>query len=278
MIGKLYCSTGAFSRDPDLTDIDIIIEGTRQLACDGFELIYYPAFYDDPGTTTNLLWTIRDRLHVLHIEKSIGPLLGTGSAADAELALKRLATNAQLASDLEVERLVLHLWGLPDSDDDIDRNLSHYSECASIAESYGCRLTVESIPCRNETPLAHLRRVAAIHSDVAFTLDTEFLALHGELELAMSDGEILSRTEQIHLKDFGGSLVDEEGKRMYLHPGQRVIDFAALMDAINKVPKVIDLCLESTSVNESGFVDLKQVQLDLDFIMELSRSYVSRQS
>lgn len=266
MIGEILCSTGAFSRDPDLTSPEIIFIGLAEIECDGFELIFYPAFYEEPESVRATLTPAKDKLQVLHCEKSIGPLLGTGDPQDATTALDRFQVNAELAAALGIKRLVLHLWGLPESDRFIERNLSYFEQCNEIAEFYGRQLTIESIPCLESTPLRHFRTLMASSDRAIFTLDTEFLAMHGELNIALADEALLARTRQIHLKDFGGSLVDEHGKRVYLHPGQGKVDFRDVLSKIHRTPNIVDICLESTSVDSTGDVHYEQVRQDLAFI------------
>lgn len=48
---------------------------------------------------------------------------------------------------------VFHPWGMPTSDEQIERNLAVLSECIDIAEAYSLEPAVETIPCAKSTPL-----------------------------------------------------------------------------------------------------------------------------
>lgn len=245
--------------------------------CDGFELIFYPSFYECLDEFQHLPPSSQERLISLHTEKSIGPLLGSSSKSNIQMGLDRLQINARLAQHLNIERLILHLWGLPDSDEHIERNLAQLDAAFEIANDSSVTLTIESIPCVRHTPSSHLRFIADTHPNSRFTLDTEFLAMHDEISTAMEDLSILGRTDEIHIKDFNGSLIDSNGKRIYLHPGEGTIDFGYVCKKASSLPQIIDLCLESTSVEANGSVNISQVQRDLDFIGDAARVATQRE-
>jgi sugar phosphate isomerase/epimerase len=268
IISKILCSTGAFSRDPDLTNTAAILDGIRRVDCDGYELIFYPSFYAQMADTIKDLTHIGDRFATLHTEKSIGPLLGVGSSDDVQTALQRLQLNLDLAGHLGINRVVLHLWGLPASDQNIERNVSNLGRCIEAGMSRGIEVTVESIPCIQQSPLTHLRTIATSYPEVQFTLDTEFLAMHGELVDALKDAAVLERTVHFHLKDYSGSLVDSDGRRIYLHPGEGQIDFDMVIKHCLEAEHPIDLCLESTSVNPDGSVSYDRVDRDLRYLRD----------
>lgn len=269
MIAAITCSTGAISRDPDLTDPELIVRNAKQIDCDGFELIFYPAFYDDLPTFRRQLRESTVRWTSLHTEKSIGPLLGTGDPDDRQLALERVRLNCELAADLGIRIAVLHLWGMPESDNNIGANIGALPDCLEIATRYGITLTVESIPCLNRTPLTHLRAIRDALPTAMFTLDTEFLAMHDELEAALDDPSLLERTMLVHFKDYDGRMEDENGNRRYLHPDDGDIDFAAVCRALEAAPNPISVCLESTSVGAGRSVDLDHVRRDLNVVRDL---------
>src|SRR5450759_2201658 len=72
---QLLCSTGAFSRFPELTDYRSILEYGPLLAVDGLEVMFFPGWMDD---IEDIAAGLRDsglRLSVIHAEQGIGPAL-----------------------------------------------------------------------------------------------------------------------------------------------------------------------------------------------------------
>lgn len=276
MKGRVLCSTGAFSRDPDRTNPEEIARHMPLVDCDGFELIFYPSFYDDVDLCLHHLKSAAGLLQSLHTEKSIGPLLGDGDPDKVALGLRRLEINAKLAHELGIQRLVLHLWGLPDSDHHIERNLARIDACVGVAEHYDCHLSIESIPCLQDSPLMHLETIAAGYPGIAFTLDTEFLHMHDQLQRGLDSPEVFGRTEQIHIKDAGEALTDQNGRRIYLHPGEGSIDFDRVADHTAAADHIVDWCLESSSVGADGSINGTQLQNDLAFMSETLRRAESR--
>lgn len=268
MKGRILCSTGAFSRDPDRTIPREIADHAQLIDCDGFELIFYPAFYEDVELCIRNLKPVAHLMQSLHTEKSIGPLLGEAVSDAINRGLARLETNARFAHELGIERLVLHLWGLPGSDQDIERNMAQIDASQEIVTRHGCHLSIESIPCLRETPVKHLETISDLHPEMPFTLDTEFLQMHGQLQQALESPAVFSRTEEIHIKDAGEALNDQNGKRIYLHPGEGVIDFDQVADHTVAAAHAIDWCLESSSVSADGSINGTQLQSDLIFMTE----------
>lgn len=271
MITAVTCSTGAFSRDPDVVDPAGIVAAAELVDADAFELMSYPAFADDHDRTLRTL--VRSRLPwaSLHTGKAIGSLLSTGAADDRAAALDLLEADLRLAVELEIEVAVLHLWGMPDSDRRFSANLAAVSECLDRAERLGVRLAIETIPCRESSPLARVAELRDQDPRCRWTLDIEFLAVHDELKRALADAELLAATEVIHVKDYDGRFTDHQGRRRYLHPGEGTLDLAAVAASAALAPNPIRLCLESSSVRDDRSVDLARVNSDLVLLRALAR-------
>jgi sugar phosphate isomerase/epimerase len=263
VISAVTCSTGAFSRDPDVVDPALIVSCAGQVEADGFELLSYPGFADDREASTRTF--VRSGLPwvSVHTGKAIGPLLCTGATEDRRQALTLLDADLRLAVALDAEVAVLHLWGMPDSDRRFPATLAAVSECLDRAERYDVTLAIETIPCLAATPLTRLAELRQRDARCRWTLDTEFLALHDELDLALADADLLPETKIIHVKDYDGAFFDAQGRRRYLHPGEGWLDLAAVAAAANASPGSLRLCLESRSVRAVGSIDLGQVNADL---------------
>jgi sugar phosphate isomerase/epimerase len=274
-MSHILCSTGAFSRDPDVTAPRDIIKKAKRIPCDGFELIFYPEWYNDIKAVTDEFQHAEVNWQALHTEKSIGPLLGTGSTDDAILALDRFRRNCEFAKALGISMLVLHLWGLPDSDTNISTNIKQLEEILRLVERFNLELTIETIPCINSTPLTHVRRIMSLFPSISLTLDTEFLAMHGELDAALEDSNIRSAIRHVHIKDFDGAMTNPDGSRRYLHPGEGSIDLTKFIHKVMQLEQRPSICLESTSVQPNGHVELATVVKDLGYLYSAISSFSS---
>ncbi len=172
----LLCSTGAFTRDPDRTDYRAILTYGPAFAVDGFELLFYPDWYPGIEGIATGLRASSLRFPVLHAEKSISPALGSDQPEVRALGLQRLRENCRLGGMLGATLLILHLWGLPGSDEHLDRNLDALTACLGIAADEGLTVAVETIPCVRADPLSNVRRALDRDARCLAALDTEFLA------------------------------------------------------------------------------------------------------
>jgi sugar phosphate isomerase/epimerase len=136
----------------------------------------------------------------------------------------------------------------------------------------GLVLAVETIPCTDGTPLADVRRAVEADPRTRVTLDTEFLALYGELEAAVAadwlweDG---GRVTHVHVKDFGGGLRSEDGRRRYLVPGDGSLDLGGFFAGLRARGFAGTVTLEAPGVGEDGEPDLQLVAEGLRRLREL---------
>jgi sugar phosphate isomerase/epimerase len=151
---RLLCSTGAFTHDPDQTDYRAILTYGPALAVDGLELLFYPDWYPHVADIAADLRASGLRFPAIHAEMSIGPALGSDQPEARALGLQRLTENCRLGAGL----LILHLWGLPGSDEHLGRNLDALTACLTIAADEGLTVAVETIPCVRADPLGNVRR------------------------------------------------------------------------------------------------------------------------
>ncbi|HZU03411.1 MAG TPA: sugar phosphate isomerase/epimerase family protein [Ktedonobacteraceae bacterium] len=211
------------------------------------------------------------RFPVIHTQKEIGPALGSASMEERVQALSWLDTNCQLGARLGAHLVVLHLWGLPTGDTHLERNLGMLRACIDCAERYGLDLAVESIPCTVGDPLSNLHRACQQDARCQIALDTEFLALHHQVE-AVFASDWLWRGEQrvrhIHIKDFDGQMLSPDGHRRYLHPGQGHIDFLQFFSDLRQRNFAGSVSLEAIAVTRDQQVDVHRLTTSLRFIQE----------
>jgi len=267
----LLCSTGAFSRYPDFTDYRAIVQNGPGLPVDGLEVLFYDSWYDSFRHVASDLATSGLNFPVVHAEKSISNGLGSGDRAQLDLAYERLDINCQVAQQIGARLIALHLWGLPESDAYFERNLDALPICVDIARRYGLQLAVETIPCTLSDPLTRVRQAVDRDPPCRITLDTEFLALHNQLD-AVFDEDWLWRDDRvvhIHIKDFDGQMHDAQGRRRYLDPGEGTIDFRRFFAALDAREYNGSVSLESPVIAPDGSLDIPRLDRTLLYLRDL---------
>lgn len=270
---QVLCSTGAFTRSSDPCSHEVILRYAQEIDADGLELIFYPRWYEDTGHIVQALRSCKLPFPVLHIEKSIGDSFGSSDADEQAQAILHFEQNCVFAQQLGVELAVLHLWGMPFSDRELERNLQPLRRCLDLAERYGLKLAIETIPCTYADPLSNIKRAIEHDPRASVALDTQFLAWHDQLEAVFAaswlwQAEIVCH---VHFKDHEGPFGSKEG-RHYLHPGEGRIDFRRLMQQLRAGGFKGALSLEARAIDQDGRVDLERIQTSLQFMRNLVNS------
>lgn len=184
----------------------------------------------------------------------------------------RLVENVRLAETLGAELVVLHLWDSPESDANLERNLETLARCHEAASRAGVAFAVETLPSDHRTPLGNIREVIDIDERLVVALDTEFLALHGELTILLDADWLWERRviRHVHIKDFDGSLRDANGRRRYLHPGEGDIDFDAVARTLKRRTFTGTVSLESSAVGPNGEIDVPRIERSLSLLTSLA--------
>ncbi len=101
-------------------------------------------------------------------------------------------------------------------------------------------------------------------------LDTEFLALHDQLDAVFAASWLWQErlVRHVHLKDFDGLLASKEGRR-YLHPGEGQVDFRRFVQQLRAAGFDGALSLEARAIDAEGQVEVALIQASLRFIMGL---------
>lgn len=267
---QVLCSTGAFTRSSDPLSHEAVLRQAQGLIADGLELIFYPRWYQEQERIAHALRSCSFPFPVLHMEKSIGECFGSDLASERELGVLRFEQNCAFAQQLGTQVAVLHLWGLPSSDLQLERNLQPLTRCLDLAEQYGLELAIETIPCAHADPLTNIRRAVERDPRTRVALDTEFLAWHDQLEAVFTASWLWQTTvvRHVHLKDYNTSLTSQKGRR-YLHPGEGQIDFRRFVQQLQACGFEGTLSLEARAINQDGQVDLARIQTSLQFIRHL---------
>lgn len=265
-VPHLLCSTGAISRGPDATAESRVTTYGPRLDADGLEVMIYATWYGRLDEIAGRFRTLGHPMPVTHGEKSIGPDLVARDTAVRDRAFARFDENCRFTAAIGADRIVLHLWGLPDGDALIDRQLRDLPRLLDIADQHAVTLAVEAIPCIVSDPLSVIRRVRETDDRVRVTIDTEFLAMHGQLD-AVFAAEWLwasSSVVHVHIKDFDGQLVDVTGRRRYLLPGQGTIDFGQWLLDLANTGYHGAITMEAPVVDDTGNVDVDAANAVLD--------------
>ena len=265
---QLLCSTGTFSRFPDQTDYQSILEYGPLLDVDGLEVMYFPGWTENIEHITAALRASGLRIPAVHAEKGIGPALISAQPEERELGWRWLQAGCRLGQVVEARIVILHLWGLPDSDDRLADNLAVLPDCISMAERHGMSLAVETVPSRSGDTLGSARRAVEHDSRCRVALDTEFLALHGQLEVALEAGWLWQdrRVPHIHIKDYDGALYSTDNYRRYLHPGEGTIDFPRFFAALKARHYDGNISLEASIVNRDRTRDMEKLKRSLEIL------------
>jgi sugar phosphate isomerase/epimerase len=248
---QLLCSSGAFGRYPILIDHLDIARYAPPLPIDGIEIMYYPEWTPRIDEIATDLLATGLRFPALHVEKNAALAMLSEDATERAKGRAWLAGSCHLGQLVGARVAVFHLWGTPGSDEHIERNLAILSECIDIAQEYEMELAVETIPCLKSTPLAVIQRVIEHDSRSKVALDTEFLAIHGQIEQALDAAWLWSPNlvRHIHLKDYDGQQYTAEGYRRYLHPGEGKLDFAQIFARLRQQQFSGNLSLEASVVS-----------------------------
>jgi sugar phosphate isomerase/epimerase len=268
---QLLCSTGTFSRFPDLTDYHSILTFGPWLEVDGFELMFYPDWTNEIEHIATALLKSGLRFPTIHAEKGIGPALVSSQPEEREQGWQWMQASCRLGNLLEANLLIFHLWGLPGSDERIEQNLQHLESCMKIAGDFGLQLAVETIPCQHHDPLSNVRRAIEQEPRVLVALDTEFLAMHNQLDTALEADWLWqhNRVRHIHIKDYDGGLYSTDNFRRYLHPGEGCINFPKFFDMLRIRNFSGSISLETSVVNRDGTRDIQQLKKSLSILRDM---------
>jgi len=269
---QLLCSTGTVNRYPDLTDYHSILVYGPEIEVDGFELMYYP---DWTPAIQHIAEDLRDsdlRFPAIHAEKGIGPALVSSQREEREQGWRWMQASCRLGSLLGARLLIFHLWGLPGSDEKIEQNLQYLEDCITLTEKFGLQLAVETIPCRRADPLSNVRLAMEQDARCLVALDTEFLAMHNQLEAALHADWLWqhNRVQHIHVKDYDPDKYSTDNYRRYLHPGEGSINFVQFFQLLRQRNFSGFISLEASVVNRDGTRDMQRLNKSLAFLRQFA--------
>lgn len=268
---KILCSTGAIIGVKNGRDYRLLEPLSKQLDCDGFELMMYSSWYDQIEEIKEFVNGLGLYIPVFHCQKGIGEDISKGGPENLAEAFRRFEINCDLAKAIGAEKLVLHLWSGHVSDSNFQNNLAAYPRLREIADSYGLVLGIENVVCNVENPMKHLCELRDAYPDVCFVFDTKMAAFHEELEqLYEKEYEWLWKEGHIchyHVNDYNGGYMDWASLRT-LRIGQGKLDFERFFDFIREIGYEGDYTLEASSYDEDGTVDVEMLNRQFAYVRE----------
>lgn len=271
---RIICSTGTVTHRGLLNDYRMLIKFLGELDSEEFEFIIYPVWYEYLDDVVRELKSTGRGFPVTHSEKGIGAYFSAGSLLQKAEGLRRLEVCARAGAALGSERLVLHLWELPDSDDHIENNFAAAGDCLRIAREYGLILSVETIPCRQKDPLDYFLKLLRLYPEISYTLDTQHLGYHGLNELLFDDSmaplwRLPEAPIHFHIRDYTGKPFDREIFKRSLHPGDGEIDLARLIGRIRENSTEHFVTLESSGLRPDGGIDVGKINKSMRYLRSL---------
>lgn len=256
---KVLCSTGAILGKPNGYDYKLLEPVSKQLRCDGFELMIDSPWYQEIEALKCFLQELRLYIPVVHCEKSIGEMISKGGEAELAESYRRFEMDCDVARSVGAEKVVLHLWGGRTSDSNFQSNINTYPHVKEIASKYGLDLLVENVVCNEENPMKHLCELKEKYPGIHFVFDTKMAAFHEELDLLYEpeydwlwkEGHI----RHYHVNDYAGGYMDWCNLRT-LPIGKGKVDFQRFFEFIKKIEYKGDFTVEATAFDSGGVVDV----------------------
>ena len=257
---SVFVSTGAFIGRVNGRSHKPFLSSYRTMDADGYEFMMYESCYDKIDEIVSDFNEENLNIPVFHADKFIGQKIGAGDSESKKEALCRLRRNCEIANKLGADKMVLHLWNGPVSDDNIENNYKIFGELNEIAKAHGILLMPENVVCRHRNPSEHILELACRYPEARFTFDTKMAAFHNELDTSY-EGDFLElwksgRIAHLHINDYNGKYKDWDNLRT-VHIGEGWIDFNRFFSFLSSISYEGTATLECGSMDENGIYPQK---------------------
>lgn len=271
-MNKILCSTGAITGKVNNYDYRLLDPLSKQLMCDGFELMMDRPWYEDIDALKDFLLKMYFYIPVVHSEKDIGELISKGSKANIQEAFRMFEMDCDVAGSIGANKLVLHLWGGRASDSNFQSNVQAYPHLYEIAGKYGLDLLIENVVCNVENPMKHLCELREMFPQIQFVFDTKMAAFHEQIDLLYEPKyECLWKEGHIchyHVNDYAGGYMDWANLRT-LPIGKGKVDFNQFFNFINRIDYKGDFTVEATAFDSNGVIDVDMLNEQFKCIREM---------
>lgn len=268
---QVLCSTGALLGRPNNRDFTLLESLSKQLDCDGYELMVYESWYPRLDELVACLQKLSLNIPIVHCDKNVGTLLSVNAEENVAQAHDHFVKNCRVAKEVSADRMVLHLWGGLASDRCIEGNLGVYPLLRDTAASFGLDLLVENVVCNQQDPMTHLCELHRRHPHVGLTYDTKMAAFHSQVEQLFDlayhwlwkDGCI----RHYHLNDYRGGHMD--WANLNTAPiGEGKVPFRQVFEHILASGYAGDFTCEVTAFDKTGAVDTDMLNRQFRLIRE----------
>lgn len=266
MKNKIYLSTGAFTGRKNGRNYKLAIDYADKLECDGYELLMYEDFYQNINTIIADYIASELNFPVVHVDKMIGDLFADRNLSAFYKAKEILKQNCDIAKRLRSEKIVVHAWGYPASDENPELICERISDFIDIAKEYQIDLLIENVLCTYKDPLILLEKLYLQYPDLHFIVDTRHAQFHCELEKTLQS-EIIKNVRHIHINDYNGGYKEWDKRNPILQPPNGCIDWDTFFNRLKSINYSHSITLEAPSMLENG-VDTSTLNKGLKFIKE----------
>ena len=263
---SVLCSTGIITHFPDYPSHRPIVDNRAKIDADHFELMIYPNWYSNMAEVVADLTSENISFPAVHADKRIGSLICEGESGNHRRALDIFAMNCEVAKQLGADFAVLHLWGLPCSDQDFGRNLDALGKCMRIAETFHIGVTVEPLYCSLRDPLTNFREVSKRYPECGITMDLRILGYHDQIaELYKHDWMWDRPIRYFHVNDYAGPAFNID---CGCHPGDGDIDFDAMFGFLASIGFLGTFTMEAASLDAKGGIRFEKLNRSLGFVKQ----------
>ncbi|MHC1605284.1 MAG: sugar phosphate isomerase/epimerase family protein [Candidatus Methanofastidiosia archaeon] len=209
-------------------DYEKIKESVAKTSADRIEIIIYDKYINDTHFVFRAFENFDIPVSAIHAPKKVQTFISTpGQEHLAESIIKK---NVELAKQLGADIVVVHAWEgiLPHLK--FKNIVSTIKRVSEFAAKNNISISVEVVPSRFLNPILLIERILDKSPLSTFTLDFEYAFLYNIFDklLLLSD-----RLTNVHLRDYDGRWLDG-GRRIYLKPGDGIIDFPKYIKKIKE--------------------------------------------
>lgn len=271
---KILCSTGAITGKPNGNDYKLLGPISKQLTCDGFELMTSSDWHKDIEALKTYLQELNLYIPIVHCRKRIGEMISKGGEDELAEAYRSFEIDCDVAKSCGAKKVVLHLWGGRASDSNFQSNLNAYQHIYEMALKYGLDLLIENVVCNVENPMKRLCELKEKYPEIQFVFDTKMAAFHEQLDLLYdADYDWLWKDGHIchyHVNDYAGGYMDWSNLRT-LPIGKGKVDFERFFEFIKRIEYKGDFTVEATAFDSEGVVDVAMLNEQVRYIRERVR-------
>lgn len=268
-MNRILCSTGAVTGKNNGYDYTLLEGLSKQLQCDGYELMMDSKWYEDIEALKAYLKEAKLCIPVVHCRKGIGESISKGGEEELAEAYRIFDNDCSIAKLVGAEMLVLHLWSGRASDSHFQNNIDAYPYLNRKAQENGLLLMIENVVCNVENPMKHLCELRELYPNIRFVFDTKMAAFHDQLELLYEpEYEWLWKEGYIshyHVNDYAGGYMDWANLRT-LPVGKGKLDMERFLNFVKDTGYKGDFTTEGSAVRQDGTVDVDLLNEQFGFI------------